>query len=250
MNTLQRPVLDRASPVPLYYQLAQTMEQAIRSGQLSSGAHLDNEIDLARQLGVSRPTVRRAIGYLAGRGLLIRRRGIGTLVVPVQIRRPIRLTSLFDDLAEAGQSPTTELLKLEMRPASPEVAQSLQVAEATPVQYMERLRFAGNQPIALMHNYLPADIEGITAAGLKETGLYRLLRARGIQLRLASQSIGARTAGRPESQLLKVKPGAALLTMRRIAYDDSGRAVEYGSHVYPAERYAFEMSLVTDSGLG
>jgi DNA-binding GntR family transcriptional regulator len=226
------------------------MEQAIRSGQLSSGVHLDNEIELARQLGVSRPTVRRAIGYLAGRGLVIRRRGIGTLVVPVRIRRPVRLTSLFDDLVEAGQAPTTKLLKLEVRPAPAEVAESLQLQLGAPVHFMERLRFAGDQPIALMHNFLPADIPGITAAGLEETGLYRLLRAGGIQLRLASQSIGARNAGQAESRLLLVKPGAALLTMRRIAYDDAGKAVEYGSHAYPAERYAFEMSVVTDSGLG
>ena len=68
-------VLDRASPVPLYYQLAQNMETDIRSGRLSSGSHLVNEIELARQLGVSRPTVRRAIGLLANRGLVIRRHG-------------------------------------------------------------------------------------------------------------------------------------------------------------------------------
>src|SRR5438105_4813588 len=72
-------VLDRESPVPLYYQLAQNMETAIRSGRLSSGSHLENEIELARQLRVSRPTVRRAIALLANRGLVIRRHGIGTL---------------------------------------------------------------------------------------------------------------------------------------------------------------------------
>src|SRR2546428_11085535 len=97
-------VLDRESPVPLYYQLAQNMETAIRSGRLSSGSHLENEIELARQLRVSRPTVRRAIALLANRGLVIRRHGIGTLVVPVRVRRPVRLSSLYDDLQEAGDA--------------------------------------------------------------------------------------------------------------------------------------------------
>ncbi len=226
------------------------MEHAIQTGELSSGTHLENELELARQLGVSRPTVRRAIGYLAGRGMLIRRRGIGTLVVPVRVRRPVRLTSLFDDLIEAGQAPRTELLKFESRPASPDVAEALHLAEGTRVQYLERLRFAGDQPIALMRNYLPAEIRGLTERGLAETGLYRLMRASGIQLRLASQTIGARVAQRAEARLLAISPGAALLTMRRIAYDDAGQAVEYGDHVYPAERYAFEMSLVADSGSG
>jgi DNA-binding GntR family transcriptional regulator len=66
-------------------------------------------------------------------------------------------------------------------------------------------------------------------------------------MRLASQAIGARSAQRREARLLKVPAGAPLLTMRRISYDDAGQPVEYGSHVYPAERYSFEMSVVADS---
>src|SRR3989441_8159141 len=112
-------VLDRESPVPLYYQLAQNMETAIRSGTMSSGSHLENEIELARQLRVSRPTVRRAIALLANRGLVIRRHGIGTLVVPVRVRRPVRLSSLYDDLQEAGEAPSPPLLAPENVPAPP-----------------------------------------------------------------------------------------------------------------------------------
>ena len=82
---------------------------------------------------------------------------------------------------------------------------------------------------------------------LQTTGLYRLLRQGGIHLRLASQTIGARSARPREARLLKVPAGAPLLTMQRISYDDAGQPVEYGSHVYPAERYSFEMSVVADS---
>jgi len=87
----------------------------------------------------------------------------------------------------------------------------------------------------------------VTDEGLKTTGLYQLLRQAGIHLRLASQTIGARSAQRREARLLKVPTGSPLLTMRRISYDDAGQPVEYGSHVYPAERYSFEMSVVSDS---
>jgi DNA-binding GntR family transcriptional regulator len=245
---LSDAVLDRASPVPLYYQLAQNMETAIRSGRLSSGSHLENEIDLARQLRVSRPTVRRAIAILANRGLVIRRHGIGTLVVPVKIRRPVRLSSLYDDLAEAGQTPTTRLLAFETVPAAGEVATSLQVSRGSRVLHFERLRMASGQPIALMRNFLPLSLQEIvTEDDLKTNGLYRLLKQAGIHLRLASQTIGARGAQLREAKLLKVPSGSPLLTMRRISYDDAGQPVEYGSHVYPAERYSFEMSVVADS---
>ena len=241
-------LLDKASPVPLYYQLAQNMETDIRSGRLSSGSHLDNEIDLARQLGVSRPTVRRAIGLLANKGLVIRRHGIGTLVVPVRVRRPVRLSSLYDDLKESGQVPTTRLLAFERVPAPAEVANALKISRGTRVLHFERLRLATDQPISLMVNFLPVALdELVTEAGLKTTGLYRLIRQGGIHLRLASQTIGARSARPREARLLKVPTGAPLLTMQRISYDDTGQPVEYGSHVYPAERYSFEMSVVADS---
>jgi GntR family transcriptional regulator len=83
--------------------------------------------------------------------------------------------------------------------------------------------------------------------GLQTSGLYRMLRPSGIHLRLASQTIGARSAQKREARLLNVPTGSALLTMRRVSYDDAGQPVEYGSHVYPAERYSFEMSVVADS---
>ena len=113
---------------------------------------------------------------------------------------------------------------------------------------LDGMRLASGQPVALMRNFLPLALEEVvTEEGLKTTGLYQLLRQGGIHLRLASQTIGARSAQRREARLLKVPTGSPLLTMRRISYDDAGQPVEYGSHVYPAERYSFEMSVVSDS---
>lgn len=73
---------------------------------------------------------------------------------------------------------------------------------------------------------------------------YQSLRARGLHIRLACQRIGARPATRAVARLLDEKPGAPLLTMSRSAFDDSGKAVAYGSHCYRASRYYFETTLV------
>ena len=91
-------LLDRASPVPLYYQVAQYLEEAIEDGRMPPGTQLDNELQLADQLGLSRPTLRRALQYLVEKGLLVRRRGVGTRVVQPKVRRPVELSSLYDDL--------------------------------------------------------------------------------------------------------------------------------------------------------
>src|SRR5690606_7730570 len=108
----QLPVtVDRSSAVPLYHQLAEQFTAAITSGELGPGDAFETELSLASRLRLSRPTVRRAIAELVDRGLLVRRRGIGTTVANRVIHRRDQLTSLYDDLARRGQRPRTELLE-------------------------------------------------------------------------------------------------------------------------------------------
>jgi GntR family transcriptional regulator len=237
--------VDRASPVPLYYQVAQQLEAAIESGDLPSGARLDNELALADQLGVSRPTMRRAIEYLVDRGYLVRRRGVGTQVVHSKVRRPVELTSLFDDLTLSGKNPRTEVLKLETAPAGDPVALVLGVEPGAQVIVLERLRFAEGEPLAVMRNWIPPNLVSLDREALERGGLYRLMRAAGIHLRLASQTIGARSATAAEARLLGAAKGEPLLTMQRTTYDESGKPVEHGDHFYLASRYSFEIALVT-----
>ncbi|MFC6930715.1 GntR family transcriptional regulator [Actinomadura yumaensis] len=125
-----RVIMDRSSPVPLYYQLARQLEAAVQAGELAPGTRLENELELAERCGLSRPTVRQAIQHLVDRGLLVRKRGVGTQVVLSEIRRPIELTSLHDDLAAAGKDPRTEVLELGPAPADDLVAKELGVPPA------------------------------------------------------------------------------------------------------------------------
>ena len=81
--------LDRSGPVPLYYQVSTRLEGAIHDGTIPAGARLENEIAIGQRLGLSRPTVRRAIQELVDKGLLVRRRGIGTQVVQGEVRRQV-----------------------------------------------------------------------------------------------------------------------------------------------------------------
>lgn len=236
--------LDRTSPVPLYYQLAQQLESAIEQGALAPGNLLGNEIDLSTRLGLSRPTVRQAIQSLVDKGLLVRRRGVGTQVVHSQVKRPLELSSLYDDLEAAGQGPTTHVVRNERVPASADVAAALGIAEGSEVTRLERLRATHGQPVAFLCNHLPPALLDLDTERLESTGLYRLLRSAGITLHSARQTIGARSATAEEAALLTEKEGAALLTMQRTAYDDTGRPVEYGTHIYRASRYAFDFQLL------
>lgn len=236
--------LDHSSPVPLYHQAAQALERAIEDGRLPRGSKLEGELDLAEQLGISRPTMRAALRQLVDKGLLIRRRGLGTVVATKPVRRAVALTSLYDDLKEAGREPETRVLTLEETLCPPEIAEQLGLGPAAPVLRFDRLRIASSDPIALMHNIVPIGLLEIEREDLERTGLYDLFRQSGIAPHVANQRVGARKAGAEEAELLEIEPDDPVLTMTRLAYDTSGRPIEYGSHSYPAESYWLEMMLV------
>jgi DNA-binding GntR family transcriptional regulator len=237
--------VDRYSPVPMYYQVAQQLEHAIETGELAAGTRLDGELALANQLGVSRPTLRRAIEYLVDRGYLVRRRAVGTQVVHPKVRRPVELSSLYDDLAASRKDPRTKVLSLETVPASDRVAHALGLEDGVEVLAMERLRYADGQPLAVMRNWLPVGLVELDAERLERAGLYQLMRAAGINLHLASQTIGARAASGAEARLLQAAKGEPLLTMERTTYNEHGLPVELGDHLYRASLYSFEIVLVT-----
>lgn len=235
--------IDRSSPTPLYFQLSQAMERAITDGDLPPGSRLENEIALAQRFGLSRPTVRRAVQELVDKGMLVRKRGVGTQVVQSHVSRSVDLTSLFEDLARAGEAPTTEVLELSREAASAEVAERLQLEPGDEVVRLVRLRRTRGEPLALLTNYLPSRF-AVTEDELREHGLYQYLRTQGVHLRVAHQRIGARLANAREARLLEEPPRAAMLTMQRTAYDDYGAVVEHGAHIYRASRYEFETTLV------
>lgn len=236
--------LDRSSPVPLYFQVAEQIERAIQRGELPPGTRLDNEIHLADRLGLSRPTMRRAIQELVRKGLLVRKRGVGTQVVHGQVKRSVELTSLFDDLTRYDQEPSTKVLVNETITASDKVVFSLGLSPGSKVVHLERVRSTRGEPLAVLRNWLPPIVGPINTLDMETGGLYGHLRSVGLKICVAAQHIGARAATAAEANLLGTHRGAPLLTMERISYDDSGRAVEFGRHVYRSDSYSFEFTLV------
>ncbi|GAA4195205.1 GntR family transcriptional regulator IolR [Microbacterium oryzae] len=236
--------LERTGPVPLYFQVSSRLEAAIRNGTIPAGARLENEIEIGHRLGLSRPTVRRAIQELVDKGLLVRRRGIGTQVVQGQVTRQVELTSLYEDLQNTQHAPTTRVLTRDLRAAPADVAEQLGVPVGSEALYLRRQRSTDGVPVALLENWLPSDFADISLELLEEQGLYQILRSRGVTIRVAKQRIGARREHGDEAELLDVDKGGPLLTMERVAYDSSGRAVEFGHHCYRPDMYSFETTLV------
>ena len=192
MTAQRLPIeIDRSSPVPLYHQLAEQLSASIASGVLQPGDPFENEVAVAERLQLSRPTVRRAIQELVDQGMLVRRRGLGTRVANRKVHRKAELSSLFDDLQRDGRQPRTTVVEHEIV-TDDRAAAALDLAPDTPLLYLARVRLAGENPLALLHNWLPPAYRDLSRQELEANGLYAALRERGVKPVVAQQTIGAR----------------------------------------------------------
>lgn len=132
----------QAQPVPFYLQVAEQIVTAIRKGILAQGDRLGNELALSRQYGLSRGTLRNVMTELAGKRLIVRRRGIGTQVVSGQpwFEQP---------RGHLSGNARTSVLANELMPASVQVAAALIIRPGTRVLYRWRLRFLDGEPIGV-----------------------------------------------------------------------------------------------------
>ena len=241
-----RPV-DKSNPLPLYHQAEELIAEAVRSGRYPSGSLLESEHDLARILGISRVTLRRALESLVDKGVLARERGVGTRVLAQpRLRRTMvtRLTSLREDLVQEGVVPTTRILRLEQVPCPEPSAPHLGVEPGTPALLLERLRLVDEVPIALMWNLFPAGRLVLDADELAARSLYELMREQGTEARVANQTISAELPTAEQARLLDIPAASPVLLLERISYDGVGDCVEHGMTRYPASRYTFPMRLV------
>lgn len=232
--------IERNSPVPLYHQLAEQLSSAITDGRLQPGDAFENELALTERLGLSRPTVRRAIQEMVDQGLLVRRRGLGTHVANRKVHRRAELTSLFDDLRREGRHPSTSILRYDVV-IDERAAAALDLEPDASMLLVVRLRIADESPIAFMHNWLPPAYSDISREELEEGGLYAALRTRGVRPVVAQQTIGARMPTPAERKNLGIRGHQPVLTMTRMAFDASGKAVEFGDHCYRAEDYSIDI---------
>lgn len=235
--------VDRSSPVPMYFQISRQLEEAVDRGDLVPGERLPNEIEFAESLAISRPTMRQALDHLVEKGMLTRKRGVGTQVSNAQVRRRVALTSLHDDLSAAGRRPRTHVLTHDTACVDRHAARALGLAPDEPLVHCERLRLADDQPLAILRNWLPRRFADITAADLEAHGLYELLGHRNARPAVAKQRITAQPATAAQAKLLGTKSRAPLISMQRTAFDGAGHAVEFADNLYRADLYAIEVTV-------
>lgn len=230
--------LDRSSPLPLWAQLHAELVRRIAAGEFADA--FPGEHALTAEYRVSRHTVREALRRLRDEGVLIAERGRPTRLadVPV-IRQPLgALYSLFAAVEQTGLTQRSVVRALDVR-RDDEVAAALHCPPGEPLLYLERLRWAGDTPLALDYAWLPAALtEPLLSADFSHTALYvELDRRCGIRLTGGREDITA-TVPEPETAgLLELDERSAVLSIRRLGCMD-GRPIELRRTLIRGDRFS------------
>ncbi|NLK87097.1 MAG: GntR family transcriptional regulator [Clostridiaceae bacterium] len=239
-------MLDKTHPIPLYYQVKESLLEEIRTRQFKVGDLIPSESELQEKYKVSRITIRRAIQELVQEGLLYTQQGKGTYVSRPKASQELNLISSWaETMIALGMHPESKIIKYSQEPAPVNVARLLDIPIGASVYRLERLRYADNEPTCIMTNYLvPAIVPGFLDKGLKCESLYEMLEKNySIVLSRAEEVVEAKAAKVSEASMLNVKRGFPLLHATRVTYDITDRPVEVVVSVSRADRYSYKIKL-------
>jgi GntR family transcriptional regulator len=227
----------QVAPVSLHGQVMQDLLARIVDGRVKAGDALPTEQELCRQYGVSRITVRRAIADLAARGLVLRKRGIGSFVMA----RPdgLRTIHLSGFLDESRPFETRALLDQEVR-ADGDAARALDVAKGTMVRHLRSLVHFDGAPYTVSDSFTRLHAGPVTV----ESDGKRL----GYQIERAEQELDAVAADAVLATQLGLKRGAPVMRARRVYFTAGRRPIQYLVVRYHPNHYRFAVDLLSRGG--
>ncbi len=231
--------------------LADALRARLVARDVGPRGALPGEMDLAREYGTSRVTIRRALDLLRQEGLVTSRRGAGWFAAVDPLRQPLgRVRTVEAAVEAAGATPGRRIVAFGFVDAPSVVAGALRLPDAeTEVLRVERVNLADDEPFALVTVWVRADIGAdVSRADVARTTFYDLLPIRGVELESVHQTITAEVADAGAAALLACSPGDPLLLVRRVTCDVTGEPVLYSEHRYPADRTTFEIEFSLATG--
>jgi len=238
-------MINKNSPIPLYYQLEEYIKELIEKGELRPGDALPPEREYAETYQISRMTVRQAITELVNAGYLYRLQGKGTFVAERKIEQTLQwFTSFTEDMKARGLKPESKLLSFEIMPATSLIGEELAIPEFSPVYEIRRIRLADGVPMALETNYLSANLVKGLSESIVNQSLYAYIEEDlGFRIDHATQIIESSTANLEEAQFLEISKGAPVMLIEQKTYLKENTPVEFVKSVYRADRYKFMIQM-------
>ncbi|ULT56554.1 GntR family transcriptional regulator [Neobacillus drentensis] len=229
---------------PLYRQLKKAIQAAILNDTYQQGEKIPTEPELSEQYNVSRITVRKAVEELVKEGYLVKQQGKGTFVSLPKIDRKIEHVMGFTAACQAnGFTSHSEVTKTEVMKGDADLRKALQLEKDEKVLYIQRKRFAGDNPLMLENNYYPYNRYSFLVDETLDGSLYDLLREKYeiFPTQSGKTTLEIALADEEQAQLLETSIGKPLFFMNAVIYDQHGRPVHAGKQYIIGDRYQFTL---------
>ncbi|MCM3570905.1 GntR family transcriptional regulator [Neobacillus mesonae] len=238
-------MINKNSPIPIYYQLEEHIKELIEKGELKPGDVLPPEREYAEKHQISRMTVRQAFTQLVNEGYLHRIQGKGTFVAERKIEQGLQgLTSFTEDMKSRGLTPGNELLSFKLIPATLTIASQLSIKEYDPVYEIKRIRLADQLPMAVEVNHISANlIKGLTEQIVNQSIYHYIEESLGMRIHHAAQTIESSIANSLEAKHLHISTGSPVMLIQRNTFLKNGTPVEFVKSTYRADRYKFMITM-------
>jgi len=239
-------MLDEHSAIPLYYQLEKIIEDQISTGVFKPGEKIPSESALCSQYGISRTTVRQAISELVNIGKLVRAQGKGTFVADLRVIKPLyKLSGFTEDMHTQGLIPHSKVLKLSPMIPPIHITRALKIKEREAVILVQRLRYAGDDLMALADCYYPFHrFSELLEEDLANNSLYHLLINKYDTIpSISIFNIKAMKCPREVADLLQITPSDPILYLYETVHDQNDRVFEYSEEYYRSDRNSFHMEI-------
>jgi len=234
---------------PKWLQVARILRRSLGDGEFEPGETMPTEAELNSTFGISRTTARAALNSLVQEGMLLRRSGVGSVVLGPKVDQPVsQIGGFTEDMQLRGLAPSFAALKAEWARASGEATHALGISSSDTPFMVERLLKANDRLIGHSVSWIRPDIfrstHPPTLDYLTSNSLYAWLRERlSVHITGGFEFIEAQVASKATAKLLDIEQGSAVLVVTRVARTLDGLPIEFAVVTYRSDRYRFRLEL-------
>ncbi len=240
--------INKKSPLPLYYQLKESILNAVKTKEFEVGDRLPSERELAEYHNISRMTVKKAVDILVDNGYLIRKQGSGTFVSDYQQSYSISpLLSFTKEMEKKGLNYTTRILSFN-KTKEKKIAAKMNLDPETALFRLERLRLIENKPFLLENTYLAVDyFRDLKKDELENNSLFKIIENKyNIQLSNAEAEVEAVILDAGIADKMQVQEGMLGLYFEQFSKNENAEIIEYTSAYYRNDNYKFKFTFNLD----
>jgi GntR family transcriptional regulator len=243
-TTFPRPTASTARPATLHSRIREELRARIFSGAWQPHDRVPSESELMAQYGVSRVTVRQALGDLEKERLIFKIAGKGSFVAePKPFQELGRLQGFAEAMGTHGHEIYNKLVHVVQIEATPKVAERLGLAPHTTVTKLQRVRYLDRRPVSLDVTWVPSHIgDRLAREDLATRDIFAIIENDyGTPLGHADLAIDATLADARLASLLEVPNGAPVLRVERLTHSKSGQPLDYEHHYFRADNFQYRL---------